>query len=132
MSFRVLVIPEDPTWNGYILKPLAKRLLADAGKPLARVALLANPGLRGSADAIRAIREELPDSYRFFDLWLFFPDADRASPDAPGSRPPSQRHRAALLSSRATSRARGRDLRPASDCRTICPAAGRMLARILA
>ncbi len=82
MSFRVLVIPEDPTWNGYILKPLAKRLLADAGRPLARVALLANPWLRGYPHALRAIREELPDTYRFFDLWLFFPDADRASPDA--------------------------------------------------
>ena len=76
MSFRVLVIPEDPTWNGYILKPLAKRLLADAGKPAARVELLANPRVRGYAHALRAIREELPDSYGFFDLWLFFPDGD--------------------------------------------------------
>ena len=82
MSFRVLVIPEDPTWNGYILKPLAKRLLADAGKPAAKVDLLANPRVRGYDHALRAIREELPDSYGFFDLWLFFPDADRAGPDA--------------------------------------------------
>ena len=82
MSFRVLVIPEDPTWNGYILKPLAKRLLADAGRPAARAELLANPRLRGYAHARRAIREELPDSYGFFDLWLFFPDADRAGADA--------------------------------------------------
>ena len=37
MSFRVLVIPEDPTWNGYILKPLTKALLNDAGKPNAKV-----------------------------------------------------------------------------------------------
>ena len=82
MSFNVLVIPEDPTWNGYILKPLAKRLLADAGKPVARVDLLANPRIRGYAHALRAIRDELPDSYGFFDLWLFFPDADRAGADA--------------------------------------------------
>ena len=26
MSFKVLVIAEDPTWNGYILKPLTKAL----------------------------------------------------------------------------------------------------------
>ena len=32
VSFRVLVVPEDPTWNGYILTPLAKTLLAAAGK----------------------------------------------------------------------------------------------------
>ena len=82
MSFKVLVIPEDPTWNGYILKPLAKRLLADAGRPAARVELLANPRLKGYAHARRAIREELSDSYQFFDLWLFFPDADRAGADA--------------------------------------------------
>ena len=82
MSFRVLVIPEDPTWNGYILTPLTQALLADAGKPKTVVKLLENPRLRGYAHALRAIREELPDSYRYFDLWLFFPDADRAGADA--------------------------------------------------
>ena len=61
---------------------MAKRLLADAGKPAARVELLAKPRLRGYAHALRAIREELPDSYRFFDLWLFFPAADCAGEDA--------------------------------------------------
>ena len=58
MSFRVLVIPEDPTWNGYILTPLTKALLADAGKPKAVVKLLENPRLRGYAHALRAIRDE--------------------------------------------------------------------------
>ena len=82
MSFRVLVIPEDPTWNGYILKPLAKALLADAEKPAAKVTLLTNPRIRGYDQALRAIRDELPDRYGFFDLWLFFPDADRANVDA--------------------------------------------------
>ena len=82
MSFRVLVIPEDPTWNGYILTPLAKALLADAGKPAAKVTLLTNPRVRGYDQALRAIRDELPDRYGFFDLWLFFPDADRANADA--------------------------------------------------
>lgn len=82
MSLRVLVIPEDPTWNGYILTPLAKALLADAGKPNARVKLLENSRVRGYDQALGAIREELPDRYGFLDLWLFFPDADRAGPDA--------------------------------------------------
>ena len=82
MSFRVLVIPEDPTWNGYILTPLAKTLLADAEKPASKVTLLTNPRLRGYDQARRAIRDELPDRYGFFDLWLFFPDADRANADA--------------------------------------------------
>ncbi len=82
MSFRVLVIPEDPTWNGYILTPLTKALLRDAGKPNAKVTLLTNPRLGGYDQAVSAVRNELPDRYRFFDLWLFFPDADRASQDA--------------------------------------------------
>ena len=47
MSFNVLVIPEDPTLNGHILKPLAERLLKDAGKPKARVKVLDKPRLRG-------------------------------------------------------------------------------------
>ena len=82
MSFRVLVIPEDPTWNGYILRPLTKALLADAGKPAARVTLLKNPHVGGYDQALSAIRKRLADSYRHFDLWLFLPDADRASADA--------------------------------------------------
>lgn len=79
MSFRVLVIPEDPTHNGYILKPVVERLMAEAGKPNARVLVLTNPKLDGYEDAIRAIKSELPDRYGFYDLWLFIPDADVAS-----------------------------------------------------
>ncbi len=82
MSFRVLVIPEDPTNNGYILKPLTKALVADAGKPAAVVKVVDNPRLRGYGGAVHAIRHELADRYAMQDLWLFFPDADRAKPDA--------------------------------------------------
>jgi len=79
VSFRVLVIPEDPTHNGYILKPLIKAILADVGKPAANVTVLTNPKLDGYDHAIRAIRHELPDRYGFWDLWIFVPDADRAT-----------------------------------------------------
>lgn len=79
MSFRVLVIPEDPTNNGYILKPLVERMLAETGKPNARVVVLTNPRLHGYACAVAAIGDELAERYRHFDLWLFMPDADRAS-----------------------------------------------------
>ena len=82
MSFKVLVIPEDPQLNGHILKPLAERLLKDAGKPNARVKVLDNPRLRGYDQAVRAIRGQLPQRYGFFHLWLFFPDADRAGVEA--------------------------------------------------
>ncbi len=79
MSFKVLVIPEDPTNNGYILKPLVEAILADAGKRRAKVQVLTSPRLNGYDDAVKAIREVLFDSYGHWDLWLFIPDADRAS-----------------------------------------------------
>jgi hypothetical protein len=79
MSFRVLVIPEDPTYNGYILRPLVEKMLAEAGRPNARVVVLANPKLDGYDDAVRAIKGELAERYGHFGLWLFLPDADRAA-----------------------------------------------------
>ena len=82
MSTRVLVIPEDPTNNGYILKPLVEMVMEEVGRPRARVTVLTNPRLRGYDHAARAIRNDLAVRYRYLDLWLFFPDADRATPDA--------------------------------------------------
>lgn len=79
MSLRVLVIPEDPTYNGYILQPLVERMLSELGKPNARVVILTNPKLNGYAHAVSAIKGDLADRYGHFDLWLFLPDADRAS-----------------------------------------------------
>lgn len=78
----MLVIPEDPTLNGYILRPLARALLTDAGRRSARVTILENPRVRGYDDATRAIRNLLVERYGWFDLWLFFPDADRGSREA--------------------------------------------------
>ena len=82
MSFTVLVIPEDPVLNGHILKPLTKAVMADAGRPAARVDVLSNPRVRGYDHAVRVVRDELPERYRFKDLWLFFPDADKATNEA--------------------------------------------------
>jgi hypothetical protein len=79
MSFRVLVIPEDPTYNGYILRPLAEKMLAETGRPNARVTVLANPKLDGYDHAVQAIKGELGERYGYFDLWLFLPDADRVA-----------------------------------------------------
>jgi hypothetical protein len=79
VSFRVLVIPEDQTYNGYILKPIVERMLTELGKSQAHVVILPNPKLNGYPHAVSAIRGDLVDRYRHFDLWLFLPDADRAS-----------------------------------------------------
>ncbi len=78
MSFRVLVIPEDPTYNGYILQPIVERMLAELGKPNAQVKILTNPKLNGYAHAVSAIRGDLVERYRHVPLWLFLPDGDRA------------------------------------------------------
>ena len=98
MSFRTLVVPEDPTLNGYILKPLAEALLEDAGRPRAKVKVLDNPRVRGYAHAVQAIRgDDLHAGYVFYDLWLFFPDADRAKPDAMESLEAASRSRGVSL-----------------------------------
>ena len=82
MSFRVLVIPEDPLQNGHILKPLVQAIMVDAGKPAAKVTVLPKPRVRGYEQAVKAIRNELQEAYGSMDLWLFFPDADRAGSKA--------------------------------------------------
>ncbi|MBI2948032.1 MAG: hypothetical protein HYY23_10310 [Verrucomicrobia bacterium] len=75
----MLIIPEDPTYNGYILKPLVTHMLAELGKPQATVDLLTNPKLSGFEQAKEAIKKRLVDAYRYLDLWLFLPDVDRAT-----------------------------------------------------
>lgn len=47
MSFKVLVIPEDSTYNGYILKPLVSRMLKECGKPNAKVVVPYNWKAKG-------------------------------------------------------------------------------------
>ena len=56
--------------------------MRDVGRPNAKVNLLAQPRVRGYGQAVKTIRTELYPSYSFMDLWLFFPDADRAGADA--------------------------------------------------
>jgi len=82
VSFKVLVVPEDHTNNGAILKPLVGAILTDAGKPNARVQVLDNPRVQGYDGAKEALRDVLVERYDWMDLWLFMPDADRASPQA--------------------------------------------------
>ncbi len=76
MSFKVLVIPEDPTNNGYILKPLVRRMLEDCGKPNAKIIVLPNPRASGYEHIKSLLVEQIIDRYSHFDLLLFLPDAD--------------------------------------------------------
>ena len=72
---KVLVIPEDPTYNGYILKPLVERLLRSAGKPGAGVTVLSSPFTHGY-DRVKSEMPAIVERYRHMDLLLFLPDRD--------------------------------------------------------
>jgi hypothetical protein len=76
LSFKVLVVPEDPTNNGFILKPLVKKVLSRCGKPNARIDVLDDPRVSGYEHAKALLRTQLLEDYRFMDLIVFLPDAD--------------------------------------------------------
>ena len=75
MSCSVLVIPEDPTYNGYILRPLVSKLLEGCGKGNAKVQVLLNPKVSGFEHACGSM-PAIVDRYGYLDLLLFLPDAD--------------------------------------------------------
>jgi len=75
LSCRVLVIPEDPTLNGYILNPLVSRLAAACGKDNAEVRILTNPKVSGFEHACGRM-PQIVEQWKHFDLLLFLPDAD--------------------------------------------------------
>lgn len=76
MSYKVRVIPEDPTHNGYILKPLVCRMLQECGRPKAQVEMLTNPKMQGYEHAKGLLLTQVLDTYAHYDLLLFLPDAD--------------------------------------------------------
>ena len=76
VSFGVLVIPEDPTYNGHILKPLCERILEAAGRPRAYIKILTDPKVAGDSDAKAKILSEIPETWDHMDLMLFIRDAD--------------------------------------------------------
>jgi hypothetical protein len=76
VSFRVLVVPEDPTHNGYILRPLVQRIMSECGRPNSRVVVLSNPKASGYEHAKSLLVSKVLDSWSHFNLVLFLPDAD--------------------------------------------------------
>jgi hypothetical protein len=75
LSCRLLVIPEDPTLNGYILNPLVSRLATACGKGNAEVRILTNPRVSGFEHACSRM-PVIVEQWKHFDLLLFLPDAD--------------------------------------------------------
>jgi len=74
---KVLVIPEDPTLDQYILKPIVGRIFADLGRPSSRINVLTNPRLRGVTQALDgAILKDVVETYPMVDLFLVLVDRD--------------------------------------------------------
>lgn len=83
MSLRVLVIGEDPTYNGAILQPVTERLLSECGRPKAVVTVLSHAGSRGYEAVSKQLKGgEMDLKYGHYDLWLYIPDADKAAEEA--------------------------------------------------
>lgn len=73
---RVLVIPEDPILDQYILKPLVARLFSDLGRPV-RIDVLSKPRLRGVDQALSApVLSGIAATFRMIDLFLVLVDRD--------------------------------------------------------
>ncbi|MEW6281593.1 MAG: hypothetical protein AB1758_23485 [Candidatus Eremiobacterota bacterium] len=73
---KVLIIPEDPLNDQYILKPIVERIFKDLGKP-ARVEVLQDPRLRSVNQALdRKQVADIVDDNRMVDLFLLMVDRD--------------------------------------------------------
>jgi hypothetical protein len=73
---KVMVIPEDPTRDQYILKPVVERMFLDLGRN-ARVQVLSNPRIRGVAQALDAATvARVVAMYPTMDLFCVMVDRD--------------------------------------------------------
>lgn len=75
MSFKVLVIPEDPTHDEAILKPLVQKMMQVLGKPSAKIQVLKDPKIDGYGHA-KSLLDEIIEIWGFADLILFLHDRD--------------------------------------------------------
>lgn len=78
MSFNVLLIPEDPVKDGYVLKPIIEAMMRAAGKPQAGVVVCVDPWFHGTSQALRwqFIQEALSRNAGMFHLYLLCVDRD--------------------------------------------------------
>ncbi len=72
----VLIIPEDPTKDKYVLKPIVEQLFDDLGRR-AKVVVLENPRLQGVDEALAAAQTAaIVQQYSFMQLFLTLVDRD--------------------------------------------------------
>lgn len=74
---KILVIPEDPTYDRHILKPIVERLCSDIDGLTARVEVLSDPHLTGVNEALdQATVRSIIDENPMIDLFLLTVDRD--------------------------------------------------------
>jgi hypothetical protein len=86
MSLNILVVPENPTYNGAILKPLCERLFIECGRTQCNIEILANPRTNGYEHAKGLFPTTILDLYSHKHLVLFLPDSDGQDRSAEFSR----------------------------------------------
>jgi hypothetical protein len=77
MSKRVLVIPEDPTLDQYVLQPVIAAACRHIGFEQARVRVLTDPAFKGVSQALDPeLLQEVVERYPMVDLFLLCVDRD--------------------------------------------------------
>lgn len=77
MSFSVLVIPEDPTNDHYMLRPIVGALMRSAGKPRAKVQILTDPAAQGVEHMLsQEFLGLVAKRYPMVDLFIICVDRD--------------------------------------------------------
>ena len=74
----VLIIPEDFRKDRYVVKPIIKKMLAEIGKPHAKVEVCLDPLLGGIGEALKWARiQEILDQYKgMVQIFLLLVDRD--------------------------------------------------------
>ncbi len=73
---KVLIIPEDPTYDQYIVKPVIQRVMQDC-ELRAHVDVLFNPHIRGARQALKQMTiEGIISDYPMIDLLILVVDRD--------------------------------------------------------
>ena len=73
----VLIIPEDFTKDQYILKPIVTAMMAELGKPQAKVRVCTDPRLGGISQALKWERiQDIIENRPMVDLFLLCVDRD--------------------------------------------------------
>lgn len=98
---KVLIIPEDPKLDQYILRPVVERMMADLGVA-ARVEVLWDPRLRSVSQALDpATVRKIVAANRMVDLFLLMVDRDCESDRAARARTREDEHPGRLLATLA-------------------------------